>query len=147
MEHPIGRWETAWNKMGVSKCTWQRQKCTSLEKKSAARLLFAIERTDIVFLISYAWDKFFAQVRTTLKAVADQGWGPFNFKCLLHPELQIMAPGQDNPPGMYASTEMSVPPQQLNLIDGMAGTLINKVVEYKNQEQARTGEDMADQVN
>ena len=42
-----------------------------LEKKSAARLPFAIERTDIVLITREAWEKSFAQVRTNIKAVAE----------------------------------------------------------------------------
>ena len=115
-----------------------------LEKKRAARLPFAIERTDIVLIIREAWKKSFAWVRTNIKAVAEWGWGLLNFNCLMHPELQ-MTTSQQGTQGTWARAETVVAPQQLNLNDSMAGTLIDKVVEYKNWEWEQTGNDAAEQ--
>jgi len=53
----------------------------------------------------------------------------------MHPELQMTNSQQGNQ-GTWARAETVVAPQQLNLSDGMAGTLIDKVVKYKNREQA-----------
>ena len=33
-----------------------------------------------------SWEKRFARLRTNKKAVAEQGWGPLNYNCLLNPE-------------------------------------------------------------
>ena len=115
-----------------------------LEKKSAPRLPFAIKRTDIVLIISGAWEKSFAWVRTNIKAVAEWGWGPLNFNCLMHPELQMTTSQQGNK-GTWARAKIVVAAQQFNLNDSMAGTLIDKVVKYKNREQAWTGDDAAEQ--
>ena len=49
----------------------------------------------------------------------------------MHPELQ-MTTSQQGTQGTWARAETVVAPQQLNLNDSMAGTLIDKVVEYKN---------------
>ena len=49
----------------------------------------------------------------------------------MHPELQMTTSQQGNQ-GTWARAETVVAPQQLNLNDGMAGTLIDKVVEYNN---------------
>jgi len=74
-------------------------------------------------------------VRTNIKAVAERGWGLLNFNCLMHLELQMTTSQQGNQ-GTWARAETVVAPQQLNLNDGMAGTLSDKVVEYKNRERA-----------
>ena len=50
-------------------------KMALLEKKSQARQPFAIEKSDIVPIVSDAWEKSFCQVQSNLKAVAEHGWG------------------------------------------------------------------------
>jgi len=56
---------------GCFKMYLAKAKTYLLEKKSAARLPFAIERTDIVLIVREAWEKSFARVRTNIKAVAE----------------------------------------------------------------------------
>lgn len=36
-----------------------------------------------------SWEKSFARLRTNKKAVAERGWGPLNYNCLLNPEIQL----------------------------------------------------------
>jgi len=36
-----------------------------------------------------SWGKRFARLCTNKKAVAERGWGPLNYNCLLNPEIQL----------------------------------------------------------
>jgi len=61
-----------------------------LTKKEASQLEFAVEKMDIVAVVCTAWETSFAHNWTNLKVVAEHGWGPLNYNCLKHPELQLM---------------------------------------------------------
>ena len=50
---------------------------------------FAVEKEDIVDLVSKAWDESLALVATNQKPVTERGWGPLNYNLLLHPEIQL----------------------------------------------------------
>ena len=56
-----------------------------LTQKERRRAAFAVEKEDIVDLVSNAWDESFAYIVTNQKSVAEQGWGPLNYNLLLHP--------------------------------------------------------------
>jgi hypothetical protein len=48
---------------------------------------FAIEKEDVPCLVSRAWQDLFAQIHTNKNAIAERGWTPLNYDCLLHPEI------------------------------------------------------------
>jgi hypothetical protein len=56
-----------------------------------------------------------------------------NYNILLHPEVSRK---------MQNSTtqDTTISPEQLNLTDGLAGTLTDKIVKYMNREATRNGE-------
>jgi hypothetical protein len=59
-----------------------------MKKKESQGAEFAIDKKDIVDLVARAWDDSFARILTNKKAVADRGWSPLNYNCLLlHPEI------------------------------------------------------------
>ena len=60
-----------------------------VDKKENAGLLGTIEKTDIVSLVSQAWNASFTRVDNNKKAVAECGWGPLNYNLLLHPEINL----------------------------------------------------------
>ena len=75
---------------GCFKMSLTRAKKDLLTKKEAAQLEFAVEKADIVAIVRTAWETSFACNWTNLKAVAERGWGPLNYNCLKHLELQLM---------------------------------------------------------
>ena len=56
----------------------------------ASQLEFTVEKMDIVAIVHTAWEASFAHQQTNFNAVAECGWGPLNYNCLKHPELQLM---------------------------------------------------------
>ncbi len=79
-------------------------------------LEFAINKTDIVGLVSKAWKLSFARVNNNQKAVASRGWGPraLAYNALLHPEILTSKYGATTTEGQKVSTD--VDPEQLNSI-------------------------------
>ena len=89
-----------------------------LTKKTLYNLPYAIEKTDVVGIVSHAWDQSFATERTNQKAILDRGWGPLNYNALLHPEIQVTRNGggiQRN----EASKHSTMTPAELNLTEGI----------------------------
>ncbi len=66
-----------------------------------------------------------------------RGWGPkaLNYNVILHPEIASSKPGNQPAPTKMVTT---VPASDLNLTDGLAGTLINRIVVEKNKETRGT---------
>jgi len=120
-----------------------RAKTPLLQKKSNARLTCVIEKTDIILIMNEAWSKSFAHVLTNLKAIAECSWGPLNYNCLTNPEIQPKTTQQGNDQNnIVVSAHLPAPvapPEQLNLMNGVAGTLIDKIIDLTNQDQAQTG--------
>jgi len=76
-----------------------------------------------IVAVCTAWETSFACHQTNLKAVTEYGWGPLNYNCLKHPELQLMKtitrdPTNNQPPS--AAVMPIVAPHQLNLNNGFA---------------------------
>ena len=115
-----------------------------LTKKALYHLPFAIEKTDVVGIVAHAWEKSFARLRTNKKAVAERGWGPLNYNCLLNPEIQLTKFGVVPLNRISHSNRTSITPDQLNLREGLSGTLTNQIVEYINREDVRNGNDAAE---
>ncbi len=60
-----------------------------VDKKENAGLVGTIKKTDIVRLVSFAWDQLFTRVACNQKAIAKHGWGPWNYNLLLHPDINL----------------------------------------------------------
>ena len=70
----------------------QLMKCNKrhlLSQKERRRAAFAVQKDDILDLVSKAWDESFAHIATNQKAVAEQGWGPLNYNFLLNLGIQL----------------------------------------------------------
>jgi hypothetical protein len=74
---------------GCFKMAIAKAKRELVNKKENAGLLGTIEKTDIVRLVSHAWNASFSRVDNNKKAVAEHGWGPLNYNLLLHPEINL----------------------------------------------------------
>ena len=61
------------------------------------------------------------------KAIYERGWYPLNYNVLLHPEIQLTQPQQN----INAHTETAtLPPDELNLQTGFAGTIVGRINEF-----------------
>ena len=85
-----------------------------LTKKTEHDLPFAIEKSDIVALVSTAWEKSFATKITNRKAISERGWGPLNYNLLLTAEIKNTST-QLNSSLAGTTTNSNVTPEMLNL--------------------------------
>ena len=98
--------------------TIQLMKCKRdlLTQKERRRAAIAVEKEDIVDLVSKAWDESFAHITTNQKAVAERGWGPLNYNLLLlHPEIQLTSTSNLQTEANNNQPASSIPPSRLNL--------------------------------
>jgi hypothetical protein len=56
--------------------------------KILAGLPGTLEKSDIVRIVNFAWQKLCSRVGTNKRSIAARGWGPLNYILLDHPELQ-----------------------------------------------------------
>ena len=122
---------------GCFKMALTKAKRNLVEKKESWGLEGTVDKTDIVGVVTYAWENSFHRIGSNKKAVAKFGWGPLNYNLLLHPEIS----GEN---GNTVALSSDVSPEELNLTQGLSGTLTNKIVMFRNREVARTGENAAE---
>jgi hypothetical protein len=72
---------------GCFKMALTKHKRNLLARKEEERLEFAIEKNDVVYLVHQTWNDSFARVDSNKKAIAERGWSPLTYNCLLHPEI------------------------------------------------------------
>ena len=112
-----------------------------LQKKADCHLDFAVEKTDVVLLVHQVWKESFAVKATNKKAIAERGWGPLNYVLLDHPELSNTQQQTSSAvTTAYQLLDLSgsqpFDPEALNTSQGMAGTLMDKLVDRKSRELA-----------
>ena len=109
-------------------------------------LPFEINKTDVVKLVKEAWSVSFARVETNQKAVLERGWGPKALNCnvLCHPEISSSKPKGDDDEGEKKGLTSALLPSELNLTDGLSGTLIERIVLQSNKETRATGTSLAE---
>jgi hypothetical protein len=115
-------------KMALTKAKWEL-----VEKKEKWGIAGTIDKTDIVGLVTYGGERSFTRVESNWKAVVEQGWGQLNSNLLLHPEINTQEQKK-------IRQDSKIQPDELNLMDGIAGSLMEKIVLFWNREAARTGE-------
>lgn len=143
---------------GCFKMALTKFKRQLLVEKSERRQTFAIDKIDIALLVHKAWNQSFARVHTNRKAIASRGWNPLNYNCLLHPEILSSKPSYDSSqstrmvsnPAMNQNQQaitdtIASPPSELNLTEGLAGTLIDKILQTRNRSDARNGVNLEEQ--
>jgi hypothetical protein len=129
--------------------TWHKQEL--LQRKELVDAEYAIQKEDLTYILSQAWVDSFAQVPTNKKAIAEQGWGPLKYNCLLHPEIAATRHRQDTRADRMHTTAAGEPElrdldehnhdvqKQLNLTQGFAGLLIDDIVDARIRDGARNG--------
>ena len=86
-------------------------------------------------------------------AIADRGWNPLNYNCLLHPEIvatrhegEVLSCSGEDDDDDDTREDVVVPAagishvvDLLNLSKGLSGTLINSIIETRAGDDARNG--------
>lgn len=128
---------------GSFKMALTKAKNDLVTKKNDAGLEFAINKTDIVGLVRQAWKLSFAREDKNRNAIASRGWGPraLAYNALLHPEILTSKSNQPERPQLTSSAN----PQYLNLSEGIAATLVDRILPHKNRE-ARLNGDNAEEI-
>jgi hypothetical protein len=114
--------------------------------RASRALEIVIEKTDIVPIVNYGWERSFARIRTNKKAVAVRGWNPLNRALLEHPEIvdtaqpktgvdavQIKVEGEDD--NSTLATEPSFP--DVNTTDGSAGEMFAILLRKADRDEAK----------
>ena len=82
----------------------------------------------------------FAKKEMNKKAIAERGWGPLNYILLDHPELKMMQQQTSRIEAAYQHLKITgilpANPSDLNTDHGMAGYLMEKLVDHKSQDRA-----------
>jgi hypothetical protein len=88
-----------------------------------------------------AWNSSFVRVKTNCQAIMKRGWGPWalNYNALCHPEVLTSKPGSTTNKTELSALQSKVMPEQLNLTDGLTGTLVDKIFVHKAKESENTG--------
>jgi hypothetical protein len=113
--------------------------------KTKRGLRFTIVKQDIMWIVRYAWEKSFARVETHKHAIAERGWGPFNYVLLDHPELKqiedrvSMVTLRDGGDRYFPQESLN----DLNTTEGIAGDTIELFMEEKAIREELGGMDRA----
>jgi hypothetical protein len=133
---------------GCFKMALTKAKQSLVTAKNDSGLPFEINKTDVVKLVKEAWNASFSRVETNQKAVLERGWGPkaLNYNVLLHPEISASNPDNDGSSGDQQNKMMvsNLHPRELNLTEGLSGTLIDRIVLHSNKESRTSGKSVAE---
>jgi len=124
---------------GAYKSRLTLEKQILLEKKQKLRLDFKIERHDVVGLVQRAWEHSFDWVDSNKKAIAERGWNPLTYNLLDDPELyREKSDVAVNNAYLLASLhgKENVDPTNLNFSQGIAKTMMDKIIDHKVRERA-----------
>ncbi len=140
---------------GCFKMALTRYKRELLRQKELVNSEFAVKKKDIAYLVAQAWEDSFARVRQNKTAIAERGWGPLNYYCLLHPEIiatrhhnvanndNNRRKESNNTSDHHLSQQVGEPDssfaEQLNLSKGLSGSLIGTILDTVRREDARNG--------
>jgi hypothetical protein len=93
-----------------------------------------------------AWKVSFARVETNQKAVLHQGWGPkaLNMNFLRNPEILATMPNMTKDlMGRLLGLNSKMIPMDLNIHEGLAGTLVDSIVLESNKYATERGDSIA----
>ncbi len=118
----------------------------TLKKKNDTGLGFVMDKRDVVGLICKAWKASFSREETNKWAILNRGWEPkaLNYNALTHPEILAFKPGY-NKESAVNTLKTEVDPEDLNLSDGLAAMLVEKIVLHKNKEGTHSESNAAHQ--
>jgi hypothetical protein len=116
------------------------KQCLLQHKEMFPPIPVRIEKHDIVGLVHEAWNQSFAQVESNKRAIAERGWSPLTYTLLDHPELTRK---KDTTAIQQAYKRSSLSginicnASTLNLDNGIAGTIMESIIERKIRERTR----------
>jgi hypothetical protein len=135
---------------GCFKMALTKYKQALVTAKNDANLPYEINKTDVVKLVKDAWQVSFTRGETNRKAVMHSGWGPkaLNYNVLLHEEIVSSNPNREesNDGGQKKQKlhSTAIPASQLNLMEGLVGTLIDRIVLESNKTAKLKGANIAE---
>jgi hypothetical protein len=97
--------------------------------------------------VKEAWAKSFVRVETNWNAVLHQGWGPkfLNMNVLLHSVIVATKHlTSKNSSKTFNGPSSLLLPLELNISEGLAGTLVDRIVFESNREAATRGSNVAE---
>jgi hypothetical protein len=135
---------------GCFKMALTKHKRNLLNAKSLVGQDFALDKEDVIPVVHKAWNDSFARVKSNQNAIAERGWMPLTYNCLLHPEIlqtrinttpNAAIETNDNTPNDDVVHAMPTAKQiqQLNLSDGLSGIIMTSIIECTVRENARNG--------
>jgi hypothetical protein len=113
-------------------------------KKNESGLPFEINKTDVVKLVKNAWKVSF---ETNRKAVLHRGWGPkaLNMNVLRNPEILATKPNSTKDlTGTSQGLTSKITPMDLNINEGLVGTLVDCIVLESNKYATERGSSIAE---
>lgn len=150
-----------WNAcVGVPYGTSYWQVGDSSEQNGCFKMELTKYKRDLI--VSQAWAHSFARIVQNKSAIADRGWNPLNYNCLLHPEIvatryrgggglggggcndcsndqECSDEDNDSREDVMIPAEGLDLVEQLNLSEGVCGSLINTLLEKRDRDDARNG--------
>ncbi len=89
----------------------------------------------------------FAREDSNHKATGSRGWGQkaLIYNALNHPEILASKPGYSNQSALN-TMDSQVEPDELNLSNGLAAMLVDRIVIHKNKEGTCSGSNAAEQL-
>jgi hypothetical protein len=96
-------------------------------------LIFAIVKQDIMWIVCYNWEIFFARIEPNLHAITERVLGLVNFVLLDHPELKVIS-DRVNMVNLRDDDDMDFPQESfynLSTIEGVAGGTVDLFMEEK----------------
>ncbi len=124
---------------GAYKSRLTLEKQLLLEKKQELRLDFRIDRHDVVGLVHRSWEYSFARKESNKKAISERGWNPLTYNLLDHPELKKEKDSFAIKNAYQLASingKENIDPSCLNFDDGVAKTMMDKIVEQKIRDRA-----------
>jgi hypothetical protein len=104
-----------------------------------------------VKLVKDSWKVSFARVDTNQQAVLHRGWGPkaLNMNVLLHHKIVASKPSakesqSENSSGTSDGLSSILSLSELNISEGLAGTLVDRIILESNREAALRGSNTAE---
>lgn len=151
--HGTSNWQVgnSTEQNGCFKMSLTKHKQDLMKKKESQGQEFAVEKEDVVHLVSHAWDDSFARIVSNKKAITARGWNPLNYSCLTNAEnratmseihkederRQCQLQDDEQAQSTTHAFTSTIPGELLNINQGIAGDLVNLIVELRMREDAR----------
>jgi hypothetical protein len=112
--------------------------------KTKHAMKFSKVKQDMMWIVCYAWDKYFTHMETNKNARAKRGWDPLNYVLLDHLELQAIQ--NRNMVNLHADGIQYYPQESLhnlNTTEGVTGEAFNLFLKERSQHEVLAGVDKA----